>query len=111
MKPHPKSGSVTIGTKPAESMWAEMDKIYNANPEPMGEGWFTVEQFALRYGLSRNWVATRLRGDNRLEKWKGMQGHPARVKIKYRIRPWQIIQDLPQTGLPTNTIPRIRPTP
>ena len=87
MKPHPKSGSVTIGTKPAEAMWAEMDKIYNANPEPMGEGWFTVEQFALRYGLSRNGAAHRLRGDNRLESWVGIGGPNKRILRKYRLTP------------------------
>ena len=26
--------------------WAAMDAIVNANPEPTGEEWFTVEQYA-----------------------------------------------------------------
>lgn len=87
MKPHPKSGTVTIGTKPAEAMWGEVDKLYRANPEPVGEGWFTVEQFALRYSLSRNGAASRLRGDNRLESWIGVIEATKRITRKYRIKP------------------------
>lgn len=87
MKPHPKSGTVTIGTKSADSMWAEMDKLYASNPEPMGAEWFTVEQFALRYGLSRSGAAHRLRGDNRLESWVGHGGPKKRILRKYRIKP------------------------
>lgn len=87
MNAHPKSGRVVVGTTPAEAMWAEMDKIYNANPEPMGAEWFTIEQFAARYGMSYNGAVCRLREDKQLERWKGMAGSPARLKIKYRIKP------------------------
>jgi hypothetical protein len=82
-KPTPSSGIEIVPGDP----WAALDKLYNSNPEPTGPEWFTVQEYAERYGLSINGSASRLNNDKRLEKWIGMGGPNKRTLAKYRIRP------------------------
>lgn len=70
--------------------WAAMDAIVNANPEPMGEEWFTVDQFAERYKLSRQGADGRLRrmmAGGILDRWSGMGTESRRVTTKWRVKP------------------------
>jgi len=70
--------------------WAAMDAIVNANPEPTGEEWFTVDQFAERYKLSRAGADGRLRrlmAGGILDRWKGVSGSSSRTNTKWRVKP------------------------
>lgn len=82
-KPTPSSGIEIVPGDP----WAALDKLYNSNPEPMGAEWFTVQEFAGRYGKSRPGAASCLKEDKRLEKWVGIGAANKRMICKYRIRP------------------------
>lgn len=66
-----------------------MDALIIAEPEPTGAEWFTVEQFADRYGMSRPGAAsklTRLYHEGKLNYWKGINKETRRQKCKYSLK-------------------------
>lgn len=70
--------------------WAAMDAIVNANPEPMGEEWFTAESVAARYNITfaaAQGRLTRMSAAGKLEAWKGMARENSRTTRKYRVKP------------------------
>jgi len=76
--------------KTQNNPWAAMDAIVNANPEPTGEEWFTVDQFAARYKLSASGAAGRLHRMMTvgiLDRWKGVGGSTIRNHTKWRVKP------------------------
>lgn len=73
-------------TKHTECPWAKLDALMIAEPEPMGADWFTVEQFASRYGMSLPGAGqklTRLFNSGKLNRWKGISKETHRQKCKY----------------------------
>ncbi len=73
-------------TKPTDNPWAKLDALMTVEPEPMGGEWFTVEQFAQRYGMSLPGAGqklTRLHATGKLKRWKGISRETHRQKCKY----------------------------
>lgn len=70
--------------------WAAMDAIVNANPEPMGEEWFTVEQFATRYQCTEASAfsrLSRLHAIGTVDRWAGIGTASRRKTTKWRVKP------------------------
>jgi hypothetical protein len=68
--------------------WAALDALVKQEAEPMGAEWFTVIQFAKRYGYSENGAYGKVRELHRsgkLEKWKGIGLDARRALTKYRL--------------------------
>lgn len=74
-------------SKNTKDPWAAIDAIVLANKEPMGEEWFTIDQYRARYGGSREGTASKLNRDLRFEKWRGFCKATQRITRKYRIKP------------------------
>jgi len=69
--------------------WAAMDAIVNANPEPTGAEWFTVEQYAKRYGCTGDAAYGRLCGmheGGRVDRWTGTSAASRRTTTKWRAK-------------------------
>jgi hypothetical protein len=69
--------------------WAAMDAIVNANPEPMGEEWFTADQYADRYGRTRDASFSRLakwHKDGIVDRWSGLGETSRHTITKWRVR-------------------------
>ncbi len=69
------------------SPWAELDAIMEAQAEPEGPEWFTVEQYASRYGLTNDAASGRLirmEKAGKLEVWRGVINR--RITRKYRLK-------------------------
>lgn len=67
--------------------WAAMDALVKQEAEPTGLEWFTVMQFAERYGLSENGAYGKITNyfrAGKLERWKGTGFHCRRTLTKYR---------------------------
>ena len=77
-------------TKPTDNPWAKLDALMKTEPEPMGAEWFTVGQFAARYGMSPEGSRARIhrmKAAKKLEHWKGVGGPHRRLLNKYRATP------------------------
>lgn len=70
--------------------WAAMDAIVNANPEPIGDGWFSTQEYIDRYKCTRDSAHNRLCGMKDrgiVEHWTGNGGPKQRVIAKWRVKP------------------------
>jgi len=68
--------------------WAAIDALVKADPEPVGDGWFTLYDFMERYNLSDYGARARLRKLERAGKvksWKGTAAANRRVVLKFRV--------------------------
>lgn len=67
--------------------WSRIDAIMNACKEPQGPEWFTLEQFALRYGLSYGRARAEIKKLRpKLKSWKGVLGETGRTTCKFRFK-------------------------
>ncbi len=76
-------------SKPTENPWASLDAIMAVEKEPTGPEWFTTEQFAERYGLSRRCGEDRLRKmlkEGKLDHWRGTSQQSRRTINKWRVK-------------------------
>lgn len=68
--------------------WAALDSIIKREAEPIGEEWFTAQQFAERYRLSiqgAHGKLNRLVSRGILKKWCGVSESSHRSICKYRL--------------------------
>jgi hypothetical protein len=69
--------------------WAAMDALMAAEPEPMGPEWFTLQDFAARYNLSRSGAQSalgRLMRDGKVDNWTGVTRATRRVTNKFKLK-------------------------
>jgi hypothetical protein len=70
--------------------WAAIDALMKTDPEPTSPEWFTIRQFAVRYGLTHGGAAVRLLKMERAKhviSWKGRAAGSSCIKLKYRLKP------------------------
>ena len=76
-------------SKHTKDPWAAMDEIMAQEAEPTSPEWFTVEQFAARYNMSRA-AHKKLKAfcsAGIAEQWKGLTKEGRRITTKYRLKP------------------------
>lgn len=89
--PHPKSKHSKSASQ-IKDPWAVLDAINENLKEPKGEEWFTVNQYASRYKLTRssaNFRIMKMVSDGILEKWSGSGVSSSGIKKtmnKYRLK-------------------------
>jgi hypothetical protein len=67
--------------------WAAIDALIKPNPEPCGPGWFTVREFAIRYGMAESGAIKRLKrmvAAGTMESWIGVSDQTRRTTCKFR---------------------------
>ena len=70
--------------------WAAMDAIVNNSPQPMGDGWFSTQEYTDRYKCTRDSAYNRLnrmKGKGVLEQWSGNAGPNGHIMCKWRVKP------------------------
>jgi hypothetical protein len=70
--------------------WAAMDAIVNTNPEPMGDGWFSTQEYVDRYKCTRDSAYGRLlrmKAAGLVDRWSGMGVTNRRTTTKWRVKP------------------------
>lgn len=75
-------------TSPHIDPWAAMDALVKTTAEPVGNGWFTLNDFMQRYDLSDYGARARLRKlekAGKVESWKGTAAANRRVVLKFRV--------------------------
>lgn len=69
--------------------WAALDAIMATEPEPTGNGWFTVIDFAKRYNMSRSGAQSRCQKlliTGKADTWIGVAASTGNVTRKYRVK-------------------------
>ena len=74
-------------SKPIDPMLA-LDRLIAGSLEPEGNGWFSIHDFMVRYGYSRQYshiILEKLATEGKLEKWVGTLKKERRRGCKYRV--------------------------
>ena len=73
-------------SKPTDNPWAKLDSLIEKDREPMGPEWFTVAEYAARYGFSIPGASHKLKADKRFERWTGVCQSSRRRTNKFRLK-------------------------